>query len=75
MINEIFKTLNTVVQNQGYIIDHIRDNVENVVINVENAEVELNLQKKKQDKTTWCIQLLFWIILIIILIIIVKVIL
>lgn len=64
-INEIFKTLNTVVQEQGYLLDHIEDNVDHVVINVENAEIELESAKKKQEKTGWWLWWIFWILIVI----------
>lgn len=67
-LNEIFKTLNTVVQEQGYLLDHIEDNVSNTVINVENAEIQLESSHKKQKETgKW----LWWILLILIVILIV----
>jgi syntaxin 16 len=70
-LNEIFKTLNTVVQEQGYLLDHIEDNVSNTVINVENAETELESAYTKQKETgKW----LWWILLILIVILIVIVI-
>lgn len=69
-LNEIFKTLNTVVQEQGYLLDHIEDNVNNVVINVENAEIELeSAYTKQKDTGKW----LWWILLILIVILIVIV--
>lgn len=72
-INEIFKTLNTVVLEQGHILDHIEHNVSNVVINVENAEIEFELAHTKQKDTgrwLWWILLILIIILIILLIVI-----
>ena len=36
-INEIFKILNTVVIEQSYLIDHIDNNITDVIINVEMA--------------------------------------
>jgi t-SNARE complex subunit (syntaxin) len=72
-INEIFKTLNTVVQEQGYLLDNIEDNIEHVVINVENAEIELESAKKKQEKTGLWLWWLFWILLVIVIIVIIVV--
>lgn len=69
-INEIFKTLNTVVQEQGYLLDHIEHNVNSVVINVENAETELESANTKQKNTgNW----LWWIFIILIVLLIVIV--
>lgn len=69
-LNEIFKTLNTVVQEQGYLLDYIEHNVSNTVINVENAENELESANTKQKDTgKW----LWWIFIILIVLLIVVV--
>lgn len=47
-INEIFNRLNTIVHEQEHLLDNIEDNIQDVVINVENAEIELESAKKKQ---------------------------
>lgn len=62
-INDIFKTLNTVVQEQGYLLDHIENNVSDVVINVENAEDQLSTAYKKQKKTGKWLWWIFWFLL------------
>jgi t-SNARE complex subunit (syntaxin) len=64
-IHDIFKTLNTIVQEQGHLIDHIEDNIDHVVINVENADIELVSAKKKQEKTGWWLWWIFWILIVI----------
>jgi t-SNARE complex subunit (syntaxin) len=69
-INEIFQTLNTVVEQQGYLIDHIEHNVNNVIINVENSNNSLESANKKQENTgNW----LWWIFLILIVILLIIV--
>lgn len=69
-INEIFKTLNTVVEQQGHLLDYIEDNVNSVVINVENAENELESANSKQKDTgRW----LWWILIILIIIVLIIV--
>lgn len=61
-INEIFKILNIVVIEQGHLIDHIDNNITDVIINVENAEEELSASKEKQNTSNlviWILWLLF----------------
>lgn len=45
-VNEIFRDLGTLVSEQGYMIDNIESNVENVVVNMQGAVDEV----KKADK-------------------------
>lgn len=73
-IHEIFKTLNTVVQEQGHLLDHIEDNIDHVVVNVENADIELVSAKKKQEKTGRWLWWIFWILIVICIIAIIIVI-
>ena len=69
-INKIFKTLNIVVEEQGHLLDHIEDNISSVVINVKNAEIELeSAHTKQKDTGKW----LWWIFLILIVILIIIV--
>lgn len=73
-INDIFKTLNTVVQEQGFLLNHIEDNVEHVVINVENAEHQLVSAHEKQKKTGNWLWWIFCILIVAIIVLIIKVI-
>jgi syntaxin 16 len=73
-IHEIFKTLNTVVQEQGFLLDHIEDNIDHIVVNIENADNQLVSAKKKQEKTGLWLWWVFWILLVICIIAIIIVI-
>lgn len=59
-INEIFKTLATLSHEQGFLIDNIEHNIDDVVINVERADEELVSADNKQKKRNKCL----WYILI-----------
>lgn len=60
-VHEIFKTLATLSHEQGYLLDNIESNIDDVVINVERADEELISADKKQQKYNKCL----WSILII----------
>jgi len=64
-VNEIFRTLASLSEQQGYLLDNIESNIDNTVINIENATGELisadNTQKKR-NKCLWYILLILFII-------------
>jgi t-SNARE complex subunit (syntaxin) len=64
-IHDIFKTLANLSHDQGYLLDNIESNIDDVVINVERADEELISADKKQQKYNKCL----WSILILLLII------
>lgn len=66
----IFHTLNQLTLEQGFLINHIEDNIQDVVINVENAEVQLVEASKKQKKNNQCLWIILSILIIIFLIIV-----
>jgi syntaxin 7 len=68
-IHEIFKTLATLSHEQGYLIDNIETNIDNVVIHVQQADQELDAASKKQQKRNICLWYIFFILLIIVLVI------
>jgi syntaxin 7 len=64
-VHEIFKTLASLSHEQGYLLDNIESNIDDVVINVERADEELISADKKQQKYNKCL----WSILILLIII------
>lgn len=65
-IHEIFKTLASLSEQQGYLIDNIDTNIDNTVINMESATGQLIVADNTQKKRNKCL----WYILIILLIIV-----
>jgi syntaxin 16 len=71
-INDIFKTLNTLTQAQGYLIDNIENNIDNTVINVETAAVQLHQGSKKlESRNKICLIVLIILLVILIIFIII----
>jgi hypothetical protein len=51
-VNEIFRDLGTIVNEQQYLLDNIETNVGNTVVNMENATHELRTANKYQKMAT-----------------------
>ena len=49
-VHEIFKILGNLTVEQGYLLDNIEQNIDDVVINVERADRELISASDKQKK-------------------------
>ena len=68
-IHEIFKTLASLSEQQGYLIDNIETNIDSTVVNIENATEQLvvadNTQKKR-NKCLWYILIILFIIVFIV---------
>lgn len=69
-VNEIFKMLAKLSHEQGYLIDNIEENIDNVVINVERADQELESAHNKQKQRNKCLWYILFILLFITFIII-----
>lgn len=73
-INEIFRTLASLSEQQGYLLDNIESNIDNTVINIQNATGELisadNTQKKR-NKCLWYILIILFIIVLIVVLVLV----
>lgn len=57
-IHEIFRNLADLSNQQGYLVDNIESNVQEVSINVERADdelIEADKQQKKKNKWLWYI--------------------
>lgn len=73
-MNDIFKTLASISNEQGYLIDNIDSNIDSAVIHVEHAENELVIAdntQKKRNKCLWYILLILFVIINIVIIILV----
>lgn len=72
LVNEIFRDLGTLVQEQGNVLDNIESNVSNIAVNTENAHSELRRASKSQksSRNTKCCILLVLVVLAAILVII-----
>lgn len=68
-VNEIFKMLAQLSHEQGYLIDHIGENIDDVVVNVERADEELESANKKQAKRNKILWYILFILLFILLVI------
>jgi t-SNARE complex subunit (syntaxin) len=68
-INEIFKTLATLSEQQGYLIDNIETNIDNTVVNIEHATGELITADNTQKKRNKCLWYILFILLIIVIIV------
>jgi len=60
-INEIFRDLGTMVNDQQYLLDNIESNVIDVSTNIDNANSELRIASNHQKKAR---QKMFYLILI-----------
>jgi syntaxin 16 len=69
-IHEIFKTLASLSEQQGYLIDNIETNVDSTVVNIENATEQLVVADNTQKKRNKCLWYLLIILLIIVFIVI-----
>jgi syntaxin 7 len=69
-VHEIFKMLGDLTHQQGYLIDNIEQNIEEVVVNVERADVELVSASEKQKRKNKCLLYIFFLLAIILLIVV-----
>jgi t-SNARE complex subunit (syntaxin) len=70
-VNEIFKMLAHLSHEQGCLLNNIEENIDNVVENVESADIQIVSADKKQkqrNKCLWYLLLILFIFLIIILV-------
>lgn len=65
-VNEIFRDLGTLVNQQQYLIDNIETNVENVVANSQAANEELGTASKSQTRTSSWLCWIFLILLVVV---------
>lgn len=70
-INEIFKTLASLSEQQGHLIDNIETNIDNTVVNMENATGELHIADNTQKKRNKCLWYILFILLVIFIIVII----
>lgn len=69
-IHEIFKTLASLSEQQGYLIDNIETNIDNTVVNMQNATGQLIVADNTQKKRNKCLWYILFILLIIVVIVI-----
>ncbi|KAJ2723678.1 hypothetical protein GGI07_002473 [Coemansia sp. Benny D115] len=71
-LNEIFRDLGTIVTEQQSLLDNIERNVDDVVVNVQEASNELtsaDRHDRRASKTKWCLMLFAMLFFIIVLLI------
>jgi syntaxin 7 len=68
-VNEIFRDLGTLVNEQSYLLDNIESHVDSVAVSVENANGELRSAAKYQaSRNSWkCWIFLFLLVIVLIL--------
>lgn len=69
-VHEIFKILGNLTHEQGYLLDNIEQNIDDVVVNVERADTELVSASNKQKKRNTCLWYILFALLITLFIII-----
>ncbi|KAJ1514341.1 hypothetical protein HMI54_014268 [Coelomomyces lativittatus] len=54
LVNDVFKKIGTLVQDQGQLFDHIETNLQYTQIHLESADHELNRANKRTQKWQRC---------------------
>lgn len=72
-VHDIFKMLGDLTHQQAYLIDNIEQNIQDVVVNVERADIELVSASEKQKRKNKCLLYIFFLLVIILLIVVLTI--